>query len=143
MFASILTVCDGNICRSPTAAALLQQHLPDRLIGSAGLVALVDHGMAPLAREVALEHGVDAGQHSARRLDSALCRDHDLILVMEQRQRDEVMRRYPTVSGKVFLLSHWNGGRDIPDPWQRDREVYQAVFKLLHQACAAWLPKLA
>ena len=143
MFESILTVCDGNICRSPTAAALLREQLPGRRIGSAGLVALVDHDMAPLAREVALAQGIDAGPHSARRLDGALCREHDLILVMEQRQRDELMRRYPTVSGKVFLLSHWNGAQDIPDPWQKDREVYQAVFKLLQQACAAWLPKLA
>lgn len=143
MFASILTVCDGNICRSPTAAALLRQMLPGRRIDSAGLVGVVDHDMAPLAREVALEHGVDAGPHRGRRLDSALCREYDLILVMEQRQREELIRRYPAASGKVFLLSHWNGAQDIPDPWRRDREVYEEVFKLLQQACAAWLPKLA
>lgn len=142
MFDSILTVCDGNICRSPTAAALFRERYPQRRIDSAGLVALEGHDMAPLAREVALEQGVDPGTHRARRVGATDCQQYDLVLVMEQRHRDVLMRRYPTASGKIFLLSHWNGGADIPDPWHRDREVYQLVFGLLQQACQAWFSKL-
>ncbi|WP_444518321.1 arsenate reductase/protein-tyrosine-phosphatase family protein, partial [Serratia marcescens] len=34
MFDSILVVCVGNICRSPTGERLLKQHLPDKEIAS-------------------------------------------------------------------------------------------------------------
>jgi len=40
MFDSILVVCVGNICRSPTGERLLKQHLPDKEIASAGIVCL-------------------------------------------------------------------------------------------------------
>ena len=41
MFNSILVVCVGNICRSPTGERLLQQLLPEKEITSAGVGALV------------------------------------------------------------------------------------------------------
>ena len=33
----ILVLCQGNICRSPVAEAMLRQQLPDKQIQSAGL----------------------------------------------------------------------------------------------------------
>ena len=54
---SILTVCVGNICRSPVAAALLRADLPDVHVSSAGIAALVGEDVDPTARQVA-EKGV-------------------------------------------------------------------------------------
>lgn len=142
MFDRILVVCDGNICRSPTAAAMLAQHCPERDISSAGLVGLIGHEMDVMAREVALNHGLDCPPHQGRRLDAALCRHADLILVMERRQRDEVMKLFPGGSGKVFLLGHWCGGDDIPDPYRRDRTTFEHVYELMNKAVATWLPRL-
>lgn len=42
MFKSVLVVCIGNVCRSPTGEMLLKR-LKDFKIGSAGLGALVNH----------------------------------------------------------------------------------------------------
>ena len=53
MFERILVVCDGNICRSPTVAAMLAAARPDKRISSAGLVGLEGHDMEPTARDVA------------------------------------------------------------------------------------------
>jgi protein-tyrosine phosphatase len=43
MFNSVLVICTGNICRSPTAERRLRQLLPDKKIDSAGVGALVGH----------------------------------------------------------------------------------------------------
>jgi protein-tyrosine phosphatase len=142
VFNRILVVCDGNICRSPTAAAMLQLTCPDKDISSAGLVGLVGHEMDGLAREVALSHGLQCPPHQGRKLSADLCRDADLILVMERRQRDEVMKQFPAGSGKVMLLSHWCGGEDIPDPFRRDRVTFEHVYKLMDRSVNAWLPRL-
>lgn len=142
MFNSILVICEGNICRSPTAAAILMQHCPDRDISSAGLTALIGYEMDEMARQVAAAHGLHCPPHQARLLNAGLCRTADLILVMERRQRDEVMSQFPTGSGKVMLLGHWCGGKDIPDPYRHDRDTFECVYQLIDQAVSAWLPRL-
>ena len=98
--------------------------------------------MDPVAREVAREHGLDCGEHVARKLMGAHCRDAEIILVMEARQRDVLIKSYPEVSGKVFLLSHWNGGRNIPDPYRRGKDAFEQVYRLLDKAAEAWAGKL-
>lgn len=142
MFERILVVCDGNICRSPTAAALLGKLLPNRDVSSAGLAAVVGHDMDETARDVAAAHGLVCPPHQARQLDGTIAARADLVLVMEKRQRNEVMKRYPAASGKVFLLSHWDGGEDIPDPFRRDRTVFDNVYRMLEQGVQTWLGRL-
>jgi protein-tyrosine phosphatase len=45
----ILTLCIGNICRSPLAQALLARELPGHTVWSAGLSALVGEPADPLS----------------------------------------------------------------------------------------------
>ena len=142
MFERILVVCDGNICRSPTVAAMLRELKPGKVVFSAGLVGLVGHDMDPTARAVAEENGLDCGKHVARKLDSELCRDSDLILVMESRQKERLGRAFPEASGKTFLLTHWNGGHDIPDPYKRGRDAFERIYPPMREATKAWAEKL-
>lgn len=142
MFNRILVVCDGNICRSPTVAAMLRELKPEKVVSSAGLVGLVGQDMETTARAVAEENGLDCGTHVARKLDSELCRDSDLILVMESRQKERLGRAFPEASGKTFLLSHWNGGHDIPDPYKRGRDAFERIYPPMREATKAWAEKL-
>jgi len=142
VFNRIVVICDGNICRSPTAAAILAAGVPGKQISSAGLIAVVGQDMAPLAREVAESRGLHCPSHQARQLDSLISNTADLLLVMEKRQRNELMQRYPAASGKVFLLDHWSGGADIPDPYRRDRDTFEHVYELIERASTAWLARL-
>ncbi|MCU5787465.1 MAG: low molecular weight protein-tyrosine-phosphatase [Alcanivorax sp.] len=143
MFERILVVCDGNICRSPTAAGLLAAHKPGVEVTSAGLVGLEGHGMDATALAVAEAHGMQGGdQHRARKLTGELCRLADLILVMEGRQRERIIQRFPEASGKTMLLTHWTGGRDIPDPFRQSREVHERIHPMIRDAVAAWAAKL-
>ena len=143
MFEHVLVVCDGNICRSPTVAAMLREQRPDKAVSSAGLVGLEGHGMDATALEVAESHGMQGGdQHRARKLTGELCRLADLILVMEGRQRERIIQRFPEASGKTMLLTHWTGGRDIPDPFRQSREVHERIHPMIRDAVAAWAAKI-
>lgn len=144
MFDRIVVICDGNICRSPTAAAMLANGLAGqgKQVSSAGLIAVVGHDMDDTARQVAEACGLICPQHEARQLDARAASEAELMLVMEKRQRNEVIRRFPVASGKVFLLSHWSGGDDIPDPYRRDRETFEYVYKLLERGSQDWLARI-
>ena len=140
-FDSILIVCVGNICRSPTAERLLQQALPHKTISSAGIAALTGHSADATAAEVALQHAVSLEGHIAQQLTSRLCQQYDLILVMEQKHIDAVTRLAPEVRGKTMRFGHWLQ-RDIPDPYRQSREAFEFTFDLIAEASRAWAQRL-
>lgn len=110
---AILTVCTGNICRSPLAEQLLRTRLdgstndPDFVIGSAGLQAVVGAPMdVDAARQLVALGGDPAGlvgaQLGEKHTDAA-----DLILTMTRRQRDSVVRRFPRAMRRTFTLAEF------------------------------------
>lgn len=142
MINSILVVCVGNICRSPTGERLLQRNFPSLRIASAGLHALTGKSADDVAQSVALAHGLNLQGHSARPLTERLCSEADLILVMEKRHIDELVKRNPNVRGKVMLFGHWLGQKEIPDPYGQSREAFEHVYDLLTRSADSWLGKL-
>ncbi len=99
--------------------------------------------MDTTAQEVLGADGLNAGEdHRARTLTADLCRQHDLILVMEGRQRERIIQRFPEASGKTMMLTHWTGGLDIPDPFRQSREVHERIYPRIKDAVAAWADKL-
>ena len=139
---NVLTVCLGNICRSPMAEGLLAAELPDRAVSSAGLGALVGHPADPLARELMEGRGLSIGAHRARQVSLDLCQRADLILVMDSDQRRELQRRYPFTSGKVFRLCE-HSQRDVPDPYQQGRASFQAALELIEEGAAQWAQRIS
>ncbi|MAC15847.1 MAG: protein tyrosine phosphatase [Alcanivorax sp.] len=142
MFNQILVVCDGNICRSPTVAVMLKELTPALTIMSAGLVGLEGRDMESTARAVAEQNGLSCGEHVARKLTGEMCRESDLILVMESSQKERLIQKFPEATGKVFLLTHWNGKHDIPDPYKRGRGAYERIYPMMEAATEAWKKKL-
>ena len=61
---NVMTVCIGNICRSPVAEGLLAQALPQCKVWSSGLHAVVGAPAEPTAQALALEQ-LDLAQHLA------------------------------------------------------------------------------
>ncbi len=142
MFNNILVVCVGNICRSPTAEFLLKQALPHKAVHSAGLGALNGHDMDATAREVAERHGVCCHAHQARQLTRDLCRQADVILVMENKHKEGVSQLVPEARGKTFLLGQWSQGQEVPDPYKKSTEAFEHVYKLIAHHCGQWADKL-
>lgn len=142
MFNKILVVCVGNICRSPTAERLLKRYLPDVTVASAGLGALVGKGADASAVSVAAAHDLSLEGHEARQITSAMCRDYDLILAMEKRHVASICEMAPEMRGKVMLFGHWDDQRDIPDPYRKSRDDFEAVYGLLDHSARQWAQAL-
>ena len=142
MFNKILVVCVGNICRSPTGERLLKHYQPALTVESAGLGALVGKGADATATSVAQDHHLSLAGHSARQLTGQMCREYDLILVMEKRHIAALCEIAPEMRGKVMLFGHWDGEREIPDPYRKSREAFEAVYTLLDRSARQWAQAL-
>lgn len=107
--ARVLVVCTGNICRSPAAALLLEQHQVFGAVAqieSAGLGAVVGAEIDPPMRAI-LDRvdGLDTSTHRARQITPQMIEDVDLIITMSTQQRSEVLTHAPNGMGKVFTLT--------------------------------------
>ena len=138
MFDSILVVCVGNICRSPTGERMLKRLLPHKKIASAGLGAMVGHPADPSAMAVAEQNGLSLEHHSGAQLTKELCREYSLILVMERKHIDGVFRLAPEVRGKTMLFAHWLAQKDIPDPYGKSTEAFEFVYRQLDESAKKW-----
>ena len=140
MFDSILVVCAGNICRSPTAEYVLKSKLSGKNIkvSSAGLTALEGKAADATAKQIAAPHGITMDEHQGRQLTASLVAQNSVILVMEQRHLTDLCSRYPEARGKTFLLRKWLGDKEIPDPYRQSLEAFEHVYGLIDSACSAW-----
>jgi protein-tyrosine phosphatase len=103
----ILTVCTGNICRSPLAEQLLRARLAslDVKVKSAGVSALVGVGMPDPALALATRLGVtDASSHVAQQVTADLVRGADLVLAMSREHRRALVELTPAATRKTFTI---------------------------------------
>ena len=144
MFNSILVVCVGNICRSPTGEALLKKRLEGRNIqvSSAGLGALTGKPVDPIAAQLMAAAGYTLPDHQARQLSPEMLRNADLILTMELKHIQSIHSLAPETRGKTFLFGKWSNNREIPDPYRQQLPAFEHVFKIMDEAAGAWLPYL-
>ena len=138
---SILVVCMGNICRSPMGEGFLASRLPTINVHSAGLAAVVGAGADPITVKLMLEKGVDVRKHVAKQINQSLCKNSDLILVMENSHRDRIESLYPFCRGKVFLITGKDGG-DVLDPYRRDLSFFENALNLIDDGSKLWAEKI-
>lgn len=140
MFKNVLFVCVGNICRSPSAEVMLRQAVAGKgiQVSSAGLGALVGHGIDATAQELLVEQGMDGLAHRARQIDDAILGSADLVLTMERKHVRRIAEIAPQASGKTFLLGKWQQEREIPDPYRQQRPAFEHVYKLMAEGVGSW-----
>ena len=138
---SILVVCEGNICRSPMAAALLAAALPGTSVTSAGLNALIGKPADEAAIALMRERGIDLRPHRAMQISRPMCLQTDVILVMERKQRDRLLQLYPEVRGRVFRIAE-EAGADVPDPYRRPMDAFRSALALIEQGTGSWVTRI-
>ncbi|MBD8043075.1 low molecular weight phosphatase family protein [Arthrobacter sp. Sa2BUA2] len=105
----ILTVCTGNICRSPMAERLLQAGLDSLAPGefevaSAGTGALAGSAIEPhVAGFINVFGGVSTGFIS-RQLTPELLQGQDLVLALTRGHRSRILEMSPGLLHRTFTL---------------------------------------
>ncbi|MDM4765337.1 low molecular weight protein-tyrosine-phosphatase [Pelomonas sp. SE-A7] len=144
----VLMVCSGNICRSPTAQAVLEKRLSELglsdqvAVDSAGLESF-HVGEAPDKRSQrhAAERGYDLSRQRARKVAASDYLRFDLILAMDKGHLAGLGKRCPVeLQTKLALLL---GDDEVPDPFYGGPAGFERVLDLVEPACARLADELA
>lgn len=135
---SILFVCTGNTCRSVMAKGLLLKALSEKKVKginveSAGLSVFNNAPPALETINVTKEAGIDVSKEKSKSVTKSLLDKSDVVLVMEDMHKSEILERFPEAKGKVFLLSEYISGggpaREILDPMGQSFNFYKKTFE--------------
>jgi len=149
----VLMVCMGNICRSPTAEAVLRAQAalrgvaPRVEVESAGT-----HGWHageppdPRARAHAARRGYDLEPLRARRVQLADFERFDLILAMDRDNLAHLFQLRPAgAPARVELLMRYARRHrldEVPDPYYGAADGFERVLDLVEDACEGLLDHL-
>ncbi len=142
---SVLFVCMGNICRSPTAegifrATLARHDLSGRVeVDSAGTHGYhIGHPPDQRATAVARERGIDLSGLRARRVEVADFSRFAYILALDEHNLDELqLLQPPQFSGHLGLLMDFAEApvaRSVPDPYYGGDTGFLRVFDMIEEA---------
>jgi protein-tyrosine phosphatase len=154
--ARILFVCLGNICRSPTAEAVMA-----RLVAEAGLADSIEldsagtgawHVGSPpdeRATQAAAARGIEM-RGIARQVAVEDFEAFDLLLAMdaENHRTLRALAPDPAAAAKVRLLREFDpagadaSSLDVPDPYFGGVNGFDRVLDLIEAACAGLLAEL-
>ena len=132
---SVLFVCTANRFRSPIAEAIFRKLLRERgieknwIVGSAG--SWTKDGLSPIySADWMLDHlGLDLSTHLSRSISRELIAQYNLVLVMENNQKEALQIEFTELSHKVLMLTELCNGPiyDIPDPVSQSEEICLSV----------------
>lgn len=145
---SVLLVCLGNICRSPTAEAVMRAEAGERLrIESAGLGGWHVHSPPDSRTRAAGEaRGYDFAGMTARQVDAGDFERFDHILAMDADNLRALKALCPpehTHKVELFLSVLEGGPNDVPDPYYGGPDGFEHVLDLVEAASAAWMDRWA
>ena len=136
----ILVVCMGNICRSPTAEAVLRAKASSRfLVDSAGTHAY-HVGEPPDKRAIyaAQKRGYDLSSLRARQVSVADFEQFDLILAMDRKNLATLRQQCPDEhTAKLALFLQYAEGislDEVPDPYYGGTQGFEQVLDLCENA---------
>lgn len=148
----VLTVCLGNICRSPTAQAAIEEAAADAGVAvevrSAGTGAWhvgepPDRRMTAAAAEVGLElHG------HAQRVDAEALRSADLVLAMDGSNLRDLRRLADEahITTPIHLFREFDpdapDGDDVPDPYYGGPDGFREVVEICRRTAHVVVDRL-
>lgn len=151
-------VCSGNICRSPTAEAVLRRRLADAgldgkvVVDSAGLGDWhVGEGADARSAAALRARGYPAWVHEARQFTAADFADRDLVVALDAGHEYGLrqLARSAADRAKIRMLRWYDpgsatdpAGLDVPDPYFGGEQGFEHVLDLVEAACAGLLAEI-
>ncbi len=150
---SVLFVCTGNICRSPTAEGVFRNMVETAGLGgkidvdSAGTIAY-HAGEAPDARaqEAALERGIDLSHQQARQLTDSDFVCFDYLVALDTSHLIRLKELCPNgenhrIRSLMEFAPHFRVD-DVPDPYYGATGGFDRVFDLVEAGAAGLLDEI-
>ncbi|MFT5789516.1 MAG: protein-tyrosine phosphatase [Shewanella sp.] len=145
---SVLFVCMGNICRSPSAEAMFRYKARnaklDIEIDSAGTIGY-HQGNSPDRRSMIAgeKRGLNFEGMKARQVNSDDFVHFDLILAADKQNLADLMRLSPVqYQSKLMLMLDFCqfsdndvDYREVPDPYYGEGDGFELVLDLLDNSC--------
>lgn len=147
MIKSILLVCMGNICRSPTAEAIFNTKMAavglDVFIDSAGTLAY-HQGSTPDHRSVIAgnRHGYCFDNMIARQIIAQDFEQFDLVLAADENNLTDLRAICPVeYQQKLNLMMAFSSSEDknVPDPYYSEGDGFEIVIHLLEESAEQWI----
>lgn len=148
----ILFVCLGNICRSPSAEAVMKKMVADAgltkdiFIDSAGTIN--NHEGEPADARM-IKHGKKRAYHLdsiSRPIQAEDFEKFDLIIAMDYSNMEDLQRKCPQPSylRKIQLMMSFSDAQheEVPDPYFGGEQGFELVLDLLEDACKGLLDSL-
>ena len=147
---SVVFVCTGNICRSPTAEGIFRRMiedagLSDRIIADSAGTHGYHVGEPPDERavEAAARRGYDLSGLRARKFQREDFQRFDLVLAMD-REHHAILARLaqPSSGQKLQMMMRYArrfGEIDVPDPYYGGPEGFDSVLDMLEDAARGLL----
>lgn len=150
---SILFVCTGNICRSPTAEAFFRHRIAQTGLGarfthdSAGVSSgHIGHPPDERSQKVLKAVGIDMADLRARNVKPEDFYTFDLILAMDRSHLKALQRMAPkdaTAELALYLpYAHEAGEDEVPDPYYGSEKDFLEVLEMLDAATVQLLKRL-
>src|SRR5260221_7198402 len=145
----IVAVCRGNIGRSPFAEAVINQELIERKLDSQfRVISRGIQGTAIDTKPVSFPNitfyqelyrdakptldkfGIDMSRHVSTPIDIADAEQSDILLAMDSKTQDGLIKLFPNQGHKIHLVSELIGEhRDIADPEGVSiQEIQEQIF---------------
>ena len=149
---SILFVCMGNICRSPTAEGVFRHHVNERGLGdrididSAGTHAY-HVGEPPDRRAFAAaeRRGISLAEIHARRVSDSDFENLDFIIAMDEDNQQRLVDQSPEehrAKVQLFMSFASVDVTEVPDPYYGGSAGFEKVLDLIEEASQVLLETL-
>jgi protein-tyrosine phosphatase len=144
----VVFVCTGNICRSPSAEAVLRTLVADEglsdwiSVGSAGTGGWhVGDDADPRSLKTLRGRGYDL-THRARQFRPDWFDNHELVVALDSSHQADLRRMRPGFD--VHLLREWDpqGEGDVPDPYYGGDDGFEEVLDMVERSCRGMLEEL-
>ncbi len=142
---SVLFVCLGNICRSPSAQAVMGQLAKNQGLStrfdSAGTAGYhIGERPDPRAIQVGESLGFDLSMLRARQVVKQDFYDFDTIFAMDNANLTDLQKLIPADAGaKVVLFDGQFGNQEVADPYYGNMTDFEQMFFHITQISQNWL----